>query len=157
MPGLSFSTVLQLELSFSSHPKQSLSTLTHVVANQSPPSRVTLHPKVGEIFSWGTLKKYGIRIKSAHDTGIGRTSAAMQFKPSKSLFHRVYLNMIRRAQLCIDPAGNHLQHLLSRHILSAFGYCINFCIYVMLRTQATFSWPILYIKALLSYSLKKAS
>ena len=26
----------------------------------------------------------------------------------------------------------------------AFGYCINFCIYVMLRTQATFSWPTLY-------------
>jgi len=26
----------------------------------------------------------------------------------------------------------------------AFGYCINFCIYVMLRTRATFSWPILY-------------
>jgi hypothetical protein len=26
----------------------------------------------------------------------------------------------------------------------AFGYCINFCIYAMLRTRATFSWPILY-------------
>jgi hypothetical protein len=25
-----------------------------------------------------------------------------------------------------------------------FGYCINFCIYAMLRTRATFSWPILY-------------
>ena len=23
-------------------------------------------------------------------------------------------------------------------------YCINFCIYAMLRTRATFSWPILY-------------
>jgi hypothetical protein len=26
----------------------------------------------------------------------------------------------------------------------AFGYSINFCIYAMLRTRATFSWPILY-------------
>jgi hypothetical protein len=25
----------------------------------------------------------------------------------------------------------------------AFGYCINFCIYAMLRTRATFSWPTL--------------
>jgi hypothetical protein len=27
----------------------------------------------------------------------------------------------------------------------AFGYCINFCIYAMLRTRATFLWPTLYI------------
>ena len=27
----------------------------------------------------------------------------------------------------------------------AFGYCIKFCIYAMLRTRATFSWPILYM------------
>jgi len=26
--------------------------------------------------------------------------------------HRVYLNMIRRAQLCIDAGGNHFQHLV---------------------------------------------
>ena len=26
----------------------------------------------------------------------------------------------------------------------AFGYCINSCIYAMLGTQATFSWPTLY-------------
>jgi hypothetical protein len=25
----------------------------------------------------------------------------------------------------------------------AFGYCINFCIYAMQRTRATFSWPTL--------------
>ena len=24
-------------------------------------------------------------------------------------------------------------------------FCINFCIYAMLRTQATFSWPTLYL------------
>ena len=39
--------------------------------------------------------------------------------------HRVYLNMIRRAQLCIDAGGNHFHHLLWWYILSAFGYCIN--------------------------------
>ena len=56
----------------------------------------------------------------------------------------VYLTMITRAQLCIDAAGNHFQHLLWWYILWAFGCCINFCIYTMLRTRATFSWPILY-------------
>jgi len=60
------------------------------------------------------------------------------------MLRRVYLNMIRRAQLCIDAGGNHSQHLLLWYILSAFGYCINFCIYAMLRTRATFPWPILY-------------
>ena len=60
-----------------------------------------------------------------------------------TMLHPVYLNMIRRAQLCIDAGGNHFQQLLRRYILSAFGYCINLCIYAMLRTRATFSWPIL--------------
>jgi hypothetical protein len=27
----------------------------------------------------------------------------------------------------------------------AFGYCIDFCIYVMLRTRATFLWPTMYV------------
>jgi hypothetical protein len=48
--------------------------------------------------------------------------------------------MIRRAQLCIDAGGNHFKHLLWWYILSAFAYCINFCICAMLRTRATFSW-----------------
>jgi len=61
-----------------------------------------------------------------------------------TMLHRVYLNMIRHAQLCIDAADNHFQHLLWWNILSAFGYCINFCIYAMLWTRATFSWHILY-------------
>jgi hypothetical protein len=52
--------------------------------------------------------------------------------------------MIRRAQLCIDAGGNHFQHILRWYILSAVGYCINFCIYATLRTWATFLWPILY-------------
>ena len=45
-----------------------------------------------------------------------------------TVLHRVYLNMIRRTQPCIDAGGNHFQHLLRWYILSAFGYCINFCI-----------------------------
>jgi hypothetical protein len=61
-----------------------------------------------------------------------------------TILHWVYLNMISRAQLCIDAGGNRFQHLLCWFILSAFGYYINFCIYAMQRTRATFSWPILY-------------
>jgi len=68
-----------------------------------------------------------------------------------TMLHPVYLNMIRRAQLCIDAGGNHLQHLLWWYILSAFGYCINFCIYAMLQTRATFSWHILYYKVTFSW------
>jgi predicted transcriptional regulator len=29
-----------------------------------------------------------------------------------TILHLVYLNMIRRAQLCIDAGGNYFQHLL---------------------------------------------
>ena len=29
-----------------------------------------------------------------------------------TMLNRAYLNMIRRAQLCIDAGGNHLQHLV---------------------------------------------
>jgi len=61
------------------------------------------------------------------------------------MLHRVYLNMVRREQLCIDAGGSHFQHLLLWYTLSAFGYCIDFCIYAMRLTQANFSWPILYI------------
>ena len=31
---------------------------------------------------------------------------------SITTLHRVYLNMIRRAQLCIDAGDNHFQHLI---------------------------------------------
>jgi hypothetical protein len=61
------------------------------------------------------------------------------------VLHWVCLNMIRFAQLCIDAGGNHFHHLLWWYILSAFGFYINFCIYAMLHTQATFPWPTLYI------------
>jgi len=71
----------------------------------------------------------------------GFDSYTALFKVFPQKIYRVYLNVIRRAQLWIDAAGNHLQHL------SAFGYCINFCIYAMLRTRTNFSWPILYFSS----------
>ena len=40
------------------------------------------------------------------------------------------------------PTSSMMVHPFS--ILSAYGCCINFCIYAMLRVRATFSWPILY-------------
>ena len=55
-----------------------------------------------------------------------------------------YLDLMFIGPCIIDAAGNHLQHLLWWYILSAFGCCINFCIYAMLRTRDTFSWPTLY-------------
>ena len=65
-----------------------------------------------------------------------------------TMLHRVYLNMIRRAQLCVDAGGNHVHHLLWWYILSPFGYCINFCVYAMLWTRTTFSWHTLYNKCI---------
>jgi len=61
-----------------------------------------------------------------------------------TMLHPVYLNMIRFAQLCTDAGGNNFQHLLWWYIISTFGYCINFCIYAMLRSRATFSWSTPY-------------
>ena len=97
-------------------------------------------------FSLGTLEKYVYEsnphtIQELKDN-ISHTVAAIKI----TMLHRAYLNMIRRAQLRIDAGGNHFQHLLWWYILSAFGYCINFCIYVMLRTRDTFTWPTLYKK-----------
>ena len=90
------------------------------------------------------FETYGIRIKSAHNTG---TEGHHQVRNCSHQNHYVtsaYLNTIRRAQLCIDAGGTHFQHLLWRYILPAFGYCINFCIFAMLRNRANFSWRILY-------------
>jgi hypothetical protein len=39
---------------------------------------------------------------------ISHTAAAIK----STILHRVYLNMIKRALLCIDAGGNHFQHLL---------------------------------------------
>jgi len=64
------------------------------------------------VISLGTLEKYGIRIKSAQiqvlKGNISHAVAAIKI----TMLHQVYLNMIRRAQLCIDVGGNHFQHLL---------------------------------------------
>jgi len=60
-------------------------------------------------FSLGTLEKYGIRIKSAHDT---ETEGLHQPCSCSHQNHYVHLNVIRRVQLCIDAGGNHFQHLL---------------------------------------------
>ena len=67
----------------------------------------------GEKFSLGTLQKYGIRIKSTHDTG-----TEGQYQPRNcSRQNRVYPNMIDVRKLCIDAGGNHFQHLLRWYIL----------------------------------------
>ena len=92
----------------------------------------------------GAQRNYGIRIKSAQIKELKDNISHAVTAIKITMLHRVYLNMIRRAQLCIDAGGNHFQHLLFWYILSVFGYCINFCIYAMPRTRATFSWPILY-------------
>jgi len=95
-------------------------------------------------FLWGCLKSTVYEsnphtIQELKDN-ISHAVAAIKIP----VLHWVYLNMIRRAQLCIDAGDNHLQQLPWWYILSTFGYCINFCIYAMLRTRTTFSWPILY-------------
>jgi len=75
-----------------------------------------------------------------------RTSAT-QLQPSKSLRYIRYTSTRLDVRSCIDAGGNHLQHLLWWCILSAFGYCINLCIYATLRIRATFSWPTLYFQS----------
>jgi len=56
-----------------------------------------------------------------------------------TILHRVYLIMIRRAQLCIDAGGNHFQHLLWWFILSVFGYCINTFTAIVDLSRSNFS------------------
>ena len=98
----------------------------------------------GRNFLWGRLKStvYESNPRTIQELKDISSHAAVAIKITT--LHRVYPNMVRPAQLCIDAGGNHFQHLLWRYILSAFGYRINFCIYAMLRTRATFSWPTLY-------------
>jgi len=64
-----------------------------------------------ENFLWGRLKStvyesnpYTIQELKAK---ISHADAAIKI----SMLHRVYLNMIRRAQLYIDAEGNHFQQL----------------------------------------------
>jgi len=106
--------------------------------------RVPYFSSAPEKFLWGHLKSTVYEsnphaIQELMDN-VSHAVAAIKI----TMLHRVYLNMIRRTQLCIYAGGNHFQHPLCWYILSSFGYCINFYIYAMLRTRATFSWPILY-------------
>ena len=100
-----------------------------------PPPFLAPPPWWGEKFSLGTQTIQELKDNISHAV------AAIKI----TVLHRVYLNIIRCAQMCIDAGGNHFQHILGWYILSAFGYCIHFCIYIMVRTRATFSWPTLYI------------
>ena len=98
-----------------------------------------------DCFLWGYLKSKVYksnphRIQELKDD-ISQSVAAIKI----TTLHLVYLNMIRRGQLCIDAGGNHFHYLLWWLIFSKFGYCIKFCIYAMLRTWDTFLWPILFI------------
>jgi hypothetical protein len=44
------------------------------------------------------------------------------------MLQRVYLNMIRRAQLCIDAEGDHFQHLISfQHLATLFVPVFTLC------------------------------
>jgi hypothetical protein len=72
-----------------------------------------------------------------------RKSSSPSVLNCKSLWY-IWYTSTRLDVLCTDAGGNHFQHLLWWYILSEFGYCINLCIYAMLRTRATFSWPILH-------------
>jgi hypothetical protein len=65
-----------------------------------------------DFFLWGHLKSTVYEsnphtIQKLKDN-INHAVAAIDI----TILHRVYLNMIRRAQLCIDAGGNHFQHLL---------------------------------------------
>ena len=99
-----------------------------------------------DYFLWGHLKstvyKSNLHTIQELKDNISHAVAAIKI----TILCRVYLIMIRRAQLCIDAGGNHLHHLLWWFSLSALGYCINFCIYTMQWTRATFSWPTLYVQ-----------
>jgi hypothetical protein len=71
-----------------------------------------LPPGVGEKFFLGPLKSTVYEsnphtIQELKDN-ISHAVAAIKI----TILHRVYLKMIRRAQLCIDAGGIHFQHLL---------------------------------------------
>jgi len=65
-----------------------------------------------ENFLWGHLKitAYESNPHSIQEPkeNISHAAAAVKI----TMLHRVYLNMIRRVQLCIDAGDNHFQHLL---------------------------------------------
>ena len=90
-----------------------------------------------EIFSADTWKlRYTKQTPTRYRKWI--TTPTTQLQPSKSLRYFRYNTKWLEVPSCVDAAGNHLQHLLWRYILSVFGYCINSCIYSMLRTRVLF-------------------
>ena len=97
-----------------------------------------------DYFLWGQLKntEYESNPRTIQEMKENIDHAVAAIKVT--MLNRVYQNVIRRVQMCIDAGVNHFQQLLWWYTLSVFGYCINFCIYAMLRTWATFSWPTLY-------------
>ena len=101
-------------------------------------------PGGGRNFIWGHLKST-VYESNPHTIQELKDSISHRVAAIKiTMLYRVYLDMIIRAQLCIGVGGNHFQHLLWWDILSAFGCFINFCIYALLQTRNTFSWPTLY-------------
>ena len=63
--------------------------------------------------------------------------------PSESLCYIGYTSTWLDVRSCVlMQEATTFQHLLWWYMLLAFGHCINFCICAMLRTRATFSWPI---------------
>jgi len=69
-------------------------------------------PGVGRNFLWGhlecTVHESNPHMIQELKDNISHAVAAIKI----AMLQRVYLNMIRRAQLCIAAGGNHLQHLL---------------------------------------------
>jgi len=66
----------------------------------------------GRNFLWGHLKStaYESNLHTMQELkdNISHAVAAIKL----TMLHRVYLNMIRRAQLCVGAADNYFQHIL---------------------------------------------
>jgi len=74
-----------------------------------------------------------------------RTASATQLQPSESLCYIGYTSAWLDVYSCVlMQEATTFNIFYDINILPAFGYRINFCIYAMLRTWATFSWPTLY-------------
>jgi hypothetical protein len=69
-------------------------------------------PGRGRNFLWGNLKStvYESNPHTIRELKDSISHAGVAIIITTLL--RVYLNMIRRAQLCTDAGGNHFQHLL---------------------------------------------
>jgi hypothetical protein len=95
----------------------SLQRVHDVFSEERSVSKNLLPPRSPDLttcdyFLWGHLK-ITVYESNPHTIqelkgNIGRAFAAFRI----ATLHRVYLNMIRREQLCVDAEGNHFQHLL---------------------------------------------